>query len=347
MLHLRLMQILNKILQSHTSKSTRQKRMKKIDFFEKYRQDALSDLKKSSFMKTMKSYWISQIKYHFNETKHTSDDLLQLGNQLGSIFKITAKIDEDARNQGLLSTAGHVFECLITWYVNLGLIGTNTIAIKFKKDLIPNAIKDALTVTYGNHGNPSNSESDIVVISFDQIKEEVFASIDPDILKNDKKFYKQLNELTDIHFRDIRVNVIQCKTNWNDNAQIPMAWDLIYSATQFNNDKIQVGIKGRKVNDLLSFKYSFATVPSQANSKQYTMKSVAVQRVHMLSGHNFWCSATKRDTDDLSKVVAYSIGEIFDLNFPSIFDPTKFSQRFEDLKGETLFLSDFDLNLDD
>lgn len=329
--------------------------MKKIDFFEKYRQDALSDLQKSSFVKTMKSYWLSEIRYHFNETQHTTNDLFQLGNQLGSIFKSTAKIDEDARNQGLLSTAGHVFECLITWYVNLGLIGTNTIAIKFKKNLIPDAIKDALTVTYGNHGNPSNSESDIVVISFDQIKEEFFSQMPEDILKNDKKFYEMLNALTETHFHDIRVNVIQCKTNWNDNAQIPMAWDLIYSATQFNNDKIQVGIKGRKVHDLLSFKYSFTTVPSQANSKQYTMRSVAVQRVNMLSGHNFWCSATKRDTEDQSKVVAYSIAEIFSLNFDSIFDASKFSQRFENHKGNLLFLSNFDhasdhdpmLNLDD
>ena len=32
-------------------------------------------------------------------------------------------------------------------------------------------------------------------------------------------------------FDSFEIGVIQCKTNWNDNAQIPMLWDMIYSNT--------------------------------------------------------------------------------------------------------------------
>ena len=36
---------------------------------------------------------------------------------------------------------------------------------------------------------------------------------------------------------------LQCKTNWNDNAQVPMLWDIIYSSNEKLNN-ISVGING-------------------------------------------------------------------------------------------------------
>lgn len=44
-----------------------------------------------------------------------------------------------------------------------------------------------------------------------------------------------LNILVDRDANSIDINVIQCKTNWNDNAQIPMLWDMVYNAQSFKN----------------------------------------------------------------------------------------------------------------
>ena len=44
---------------------------------------------------------------------------------------------------------------------------------------------------------------------------------------------------------------LQCKTNWNDNAQIPMLWDLIYNAQGFKISNISVEIKGISLNSFL------------------------------------------------------------------------------------------------
>ncbi|MCH1941641.1 hypothetical protein [Holdemania massiliensis] len=36
-------------------------------------------------------------------------------------------------------------------------------------------------------------------------------------------------------FYEIEKQIIQCKTNWNDNAQVPMFWDAVYAADRFRN----------------------------------------------------------------------------------------------------------------
>ena len=41
---------------------------------------------------------------------------------------------------------------------------------------------------------------------------------------------KVMDALCEKHFTSLEIHIIQCKTNWNDNAQIPMLWDMVYSA---------------------------------------------------------------------------------------------------------------------
>lgn len=37
---------------------------------------------------------------------------------------------------------------------------------------------------------------------------------------------------------NLEAHIIQCKTNWNDNAQIPMLWNMVYATKDFKENKI-------------------------------------------------------------------------------------------------------------
>ena len=107
------------------------------------------------------------------------------------------------------------------------------------------------------------------------------------------------------------IGLVQCKTNWNDNAQIPMLWDLLYRVEEFENDSVRIGGASVTIKDLAKFSYSFVTVPSGV--AEYKEGSVPVKRVHNLKGGNYWGRPTKQG-------VALSLDEIFRRNFSSAFD---------------------------
>ena len=108
------------------------------------------------------------------------------------------------------------------------------------------------------------------------------------------------------YFEKIEVGVIQCKTNWNDNAQIPMLWGIVYSSSGFTRHNISIGREGFSMKDLSRFTYSFVTVPT--NNSEYKANSVAVKRVINLSGGNYWGKPSQSG-------VSNSIKEIFNRNF--------------------------------
>lgn len=95
-----------------------------------------------------------------------------------------------------------------------------------------------------------------------------------------------LNALVARDFSEIEIHIIQCKTNWNDNAQIPMLWDMIYSADNFKTN-ISVGREGYSISNARLFTYAFATVPTVKIDK-FKSTSVSVLRVSNLSGGNYW-----------------------------------------------------------
>ncbi|MFW5804332.1 MAG: hypothetical protein ACOCWG_03765, partial [bacterium] len=122
-----------------------------------------------------------------------------------------------------------------------------------------------------------------------------------------------LNRLSDIYFNDIEIGIIQCKTNWNDNAQIPMLWSMIYEADSFTNNIISLGRNGYSIRDLKKFSYSFCTVPTN-DMNGYKQDSTSVNRVRNLTGGNYWGNSTRN-------AVASSIKEIFNRNFRNAFSP--------------------------
>jgi hypothetical protein len=111
-----------------------------------------------------------------------------------------------------------------------------------------------------------------------------------------------LDLIADRRFEDLFVTVIQCKTNWNENAQIPMLWDMVYNTDSFLDPRIVVGVNNRDHKKLGSFKYAFVTVPT--NNTEYKPSLLPVKRVHELSGGNYWGRPTKSG-------VARSLQEIF------------------------------------
>lgn len=245
--------------------------------------------------------------------------IYSIGDSLRDIFRTTGQA---GRSQSDVSCSGANWEALVYWYLNICLIDRRTFVLKHNKDLIPSPIKDAITVNYGNFR--SNTESDLIAITFPDKaeytidKEQILIndihgnSVDINKGKN-YNFLPILDALVARDFDDIEIHIIQCKTNWNDNAQIPMLWDAVYSANTFRNG-ISVGTNGYSIHDAKRFTYSFVTVPSNQIKKNgrltYKNTSTAVLRVLNLSGGNYWGLPSETG-------VASSIKELLERNLKS------------------------------
>lgn len=224
----------------------------------------------------------------------------QLGDKLRDVFFAT---NTGTRGQGDVSGGGAGWESLVTWYLNLVFSGTNAVAMRQSKSVVPNTLLDATTIRYGNH--QTNTESDVCVIVY---------PADFKFPNADKNFMKNLDAEVAKRIGDTELGIIQCKTNWNDNAQIPMLWDMVYRASFGPGTGIHIGKHGYNIQHLQRFSYSFVTVPSQkAGSMPSKSTQMAVKRVSNLSGGNYWGMPTKSG-------VALSLSEIFDSNFSNAFN---------------------------
>lgn len=245
---------------------------------------------------------------NFDESK-----ILDIGDHLSDIFKSTGS---EGRGQGELSGGGTAWESLVCWYINICCIGSRIVAFK-KMSLVPKPIQDAITINYGNFA--CNTESDITIIIFPDLPEYNIDISNLNIIDNNKNLIPSTiknklnpnlsNYLTNRDFTEFEIGIIQCKTNWNDNAQIPMLWDMIYSAGGFRGRNITIGRNGYSIQNIRSFTYSFVTVPSNKNIS-YKSDSVSVKRVTNLSGGNYWGQPTVQN-------VAKSLKEIFINNYQS------------------------------
>lgn len=255
----------------------------------------------------------------FNSAPPTEHLIYSIGDNLRDIFRTTGQA---GRSQSDVSGGGANWEALVCWYLNICLIDRRTFVLKHNKDLIPSPIKDAITVNYGNFR--SNTESDLIAITFpdkaeytidkEQILIKDIHGNSVDISKGKNYiFLPILDALVARDFDDIEIHIIQCKTNWNDNAQIPMLWDAVYSANTFRNG-ISVGTNGYSIHDAKRFTYSFVTVPSNQIKKNgrltYKNTSTAVLRVLNLSGGNYWGLPSETG-------VASSIKELLERNLKS------------------------------
>ena len=238
--------------------------------------------------------------------------ILGLGDHLSEIFRQTGTA---GRGQGEVSSGGTAWESLVCWYLNLCLIGRRTVVIRHNRDLIPSPVSDAITVNY--HNFASNTESDLIAITFPE-KEDYCCDKHSIVVYDDHgsairtisrgggyNLKKIMNALCERDFHDLEIHIIQCKTNWNDNAQIPMLWDAVYAAKNFRNG-VSVGKNNFSVSDVARFTYSFVTVPTN-KLDGFKADSVCVKRVMNLSGGNYWGHETEND-------VAASVKEMLHRN---------------------------------
>lgn len=259
-------------------------------YIEEYRKQAVENLFNMDSFNTSFAQWRIEFQQHLKNNNYSHKALQEISKNLRGIFQGTAQA---GRDQSSVSSGGAAWEGLVCWYLNLCLIGSNCVVVKQNKKLIPDPIRKSLTVMYGT--KPSNTESDLIAITF------------PKSVNQDIKSDSDINEYCSSHFSDLEVCVIQCKTNWNDNAQIPMLWDIIYNSA--GSIKVaSVGIEGYSVDSLKRFSYAFVTVPSQKDIDIFKPKSTAIMRVERLSGGNYWGEATKVG-------VALSLNEMLTKNF--------------------------------
>lgn len=229
----------------------------------------------------------------------TGQKVFDLGERLSDIFRSNS---EAGRSQSSLSGGGTAWECLIIWYMNFIFWSTPVLATRPNKALLPQIISDAISVTIGGHR--TNTESDILV----------FTVPDPTSLQLPEKrkdHFLALNEHLSSRVANSRLAIVQCKTNWNDNAQIPMLWDLLYNSTGTRIKSVSIGSGGVHPHSFADFSYSFVTVPTTTRG-QYKETDLSVLRVRNLTGGNYWGKSTK------SGVVA-CVNEFFARNFPSAF----------------------------
>ncbi len=285
-----------------------------IEFF---RVKIITDLFKQNTFNSVWEIWNHQIKALLGEHP-TASSILNLGDNLREIFKTTGT---QGRTQGELSGGGAAWESLVCWYLNICSIGSRVVAVK-KFSALPSPLKDALSVNYQNF--TCTTESDIVVIVFPHLN-DYLNNVDNIELRDEQNeiipIYRGgtvnlriiLDYLCTRDFTAYEVGIVQCKTNWNDNAQIPMLWDMIYNAQGFQNRNITIGKNGYSMKDVNKFTYSFVTVPSNSPTN-YRSSSLAVKRVTNISGGNYWGKLSVNH-------VARSLKEIFNNNFQSGFTP--------------------------
>ena len=264
-----------------------------MDFLRQYKKQYLSAL---CDLKTFTNSWINWSSSLDHKMKNINGHgLLDLGDELSNIFQTNAS---KGRQQADLSGGGTAWECLIMWYLNLIYWETPVIITRTNKRFVPQCIRDVLAVTIAN--NQTNTESDIVV----------FNVPDYDLLNSSTVSIQAFDDHLSKRLKKVDLLNLQCKTNWNDNSQIPMLWDMIYNS-QSNLANVAVGRNGVNPNSVSSFKYGFATVPSN-KLINFKSTSLCVLRVKNLTGGNYWGHPTKSD-------IASSLKELPNRNHPQVF----------------------------
>lgn len=252
----------------------------------------LQVMRRVSSIRSFQDAWARWTSHGSPTRPTTAQGILEIGDKLSEIFQTDSRGN---RTQSGVSAAGTVWECLVCWYLNLCFWGTDVVVVRPTQEVQPPAIRDALSVNIAN--SATNSESDLIAFSIP------WTLAPGGTLPEIEIAIRQCAEQVD-------VGIIQCKTNWADNAQVPLLWDLIYraarSGTSVRIGAATVGRNGIGPSTFRTFSYAFATVPTQ--TKAIRSGSLPVVRVSGLSGGNYWGQAT-------SQGVARSIREYMTSNW--------------------------------
>jgi len=293
----------------------------------------LRDMKSMMSVKSVRTVWpyFEQRIRDILGPAPTGQEVLALGDRLSEIFQsppskaarkaaqeaalltesLGRAVDEETelvansnvpweRSQEDVSAGGVAWECLVVWYLNLVAFGTEILAVRCKKANSPSTITDAITVQMGN--SSTNTESDVLVYSV------------PDAAGMGHQL--RIQDIDALIARDTTkasVGIIQCKTNWNDNSQIPMLWDLLYQLRVSPAVNVTIGTNGKNPQSFAgsAISYAFMTVPTNKRTN-HEHNSISVLRVRNLSGGNYWGMRSKPN-------VAEGFSQYLNRNFGSHF----------------------------
>ncbi len=283
-----------------------------MTLIEQLRHEAVSDLFR---LKGFGGQWKRRRKFLISKLPDSSrkSDVTKLGDHLSDAFRLAGGSN---RSQGNLSIAGTTWEALIVWYLNLCLLGTRAVCLR-GAPLTPSPIKDALSICY--ESSILRSEPDVVLLSSEALAVAPHA-------KDRKDLLKQVDAIIDDSFSKTGVVNFQCKTNWNDNAQIPMLWNMLYNQARKGAvipNGFAIGRNGYSLKNLGHFGYSFVTVPTQKKGPSgYKPNNLDVMRVKTMSAGNYWGHPTR-------SAICFSIAEFFNFFnrnpdvFPNVADVGK------------------------
>lgn len=229
-----------------------------------------------------------------------SNDVFSLGSKLSDVFKSY----ERTRSQSDLASGGKLWEVLIVWYLNLIFWRTNVVAMCPRKSLLPPVINEALAVKIKNV--ITTKEADVIVFSLPSVVDT------PQPVNGTDWNREDIDTIIRQNPNGTEVGVIQCKTNWNDNAQIPMLWNALYAAHDLNVKNVAIGINGYTPSSFRRFSYAFATVPTNTVDN-FKSTTTSVVRVQGLTGGNYWGRPSV-------EAVADSMSEYFGRNFGHVFE---------------------------
>ena len=257
-------------------------------------------------LSSFKKDWV--LRKDFLTTKmadFTRKKVVNLSDYLGQCFRtrssatasstITATSSRAVSNK-LNSGSGVIWESIVTWYLNICLYGTNTVAVR-GGEFCPEPIKDSISILHDS--SVLHSEPDVMIICSNDL-------YDLEEEKSWRKSVKKINEVVEKDFKNVCVINIQCKTNWNENAQYAMLWNMLYKQARdkhFGRNGFRIGIHGFTISNLEDFGFAFMTVPT--NKTDYTPSRLEVLRVKSLMSKNYWGKPTKPS-------VAFSLSGIFD-----------------------------------
>jgi hypothetical protein len=214
----------------------------------------------------------------------TAEAIVELGDVLSDAFRCQGAGD---RSQQSLSGGGVLWSALVAWYLNLCYAGTNAVAL-CGGSLVPKCIKDAVSVNYNN--TSVGADMDVVVLAMP------FLLATPSVV-NTAACRRLIENNCAANFGSTGLTIIQCKTNWNDNAQVPMLWNLLYRQAYrgvIPENGYTFGRNGRNIRNLRYFSYAFVTVPTtQGGPDGFRVNSAPVLRVQGMTGGAYWGYPTR------------------------------------------------------
>ena len=309
-------------------------------FIEQYREAAVAhSISRSSFNELFPTFQQEFQRFKpldFYKFTRISEEIRDITEKAGNVWlkrqpqPTSANARIKLRNAAV-SRAGKSFEFLITYYLNLGFIGSNAVVTVPTKALIADCFRDCTAVTFKGQSTQTSEIDNYVIVFPDSDKApELHKKIK---LLNANELKKLITKYSEHYFTEIQLGALQLKTNWNDTAQAPTLWNIIYELSKTKKligTGVQVGNNGWYLHDLKQFTYSFVTRPTQ-DPDSFTTTGTPVARVGSLSGGNYWGCPAK-------PAIAKTVSDIYGI-FQSAFSASPqrklLGKEFQKLNNQT------------